>query len=384
MGRRTPLYEGHIKAGAKMVQFGEWEMPLHYGSQIKEHRDVRKRCGIFDVSHMRIVDLEGEGIQAFLRYLLANDVAKIGEKGGKGLYTCMLNEAGGVIDDLIVYVMRPKWYRMVLNAANGEVDLNWIRKHRDAHAPSVEVSERNDLGLMAIQGPKIPTYIFPQLGEEATAVLNEMRPFHAAQVPTPLGDYGMRVTGTRGVFMSRTGYTGEYGFELAATGETLQRLWNLFTEIGARPCGLGARDTLRLEAGLNLHGNEMDETVTPLEANLGWTVAWSPEDRDFIGRAALEAKRQQGIRFELHGLILEEKGVPRHGQEVRFDTTEEVGQITSGGFSPTLQRGIGMVRIPTEVATPYTPCRLVTRERELAAQIVKLPFVKSGRATFDL
>ncbi|MFA9461444.1 glycine cleavage system aminomethyltransferase GcvT [Thiohalorhabdus methylotrophus] len=374
MGLRTPLYNTHVAAGAKMVPFGDWDMPLHYGSQVEEHHAVRRACGIFDVSHMQIVDFTGDAVEAFLRHLLANDVAKISGEAGRALYTCMCNPEGGVIDDLIVYFMEPGWFRMVVNASRRQADLEWIRARRDAGHPGVEISPREDLALIAVQGPEAESLLPPLLGGRAEGAVNGLRPFQAAVVTGALG----------GLFVGKTGYTGEKGFEVAMPDEAAEAFWGAVVEAGARPAGLGARDTLRLEAGLNLYGNDMDEATTPLEGGLAWTVAWEPADRDFIGRAALEKQREAEPERKLIGLVLEGKGVLRSHQEVHFEGLEEVGEITSGTFSPTLERGIALARVPAEAAGPGRSARVVVRNRELPAKLVRPPFVKAGKANFDI
>jgi aminomethyltransferase len=374
MGLRTPLYNAHEEAGAKMVPFGDWDMPLHYGSQVEEHHAVRQACGIFDVSHMLVVDLTGAQVEPFLRYLLANDVAKVSGEGGRALYTCMCNPDGGVIDDLIVYAMEPGWFRMVVNSSRRETDTDWIRSVRDEHYPEVEISERQDLALIAVQGPGAEDRVTGLLDEAAAGTLNALRGFQAAVVATPYGE----------LFVGKTGYTGEKGFEIALPNDAAEPFWRAVVAAGARPCGLGARDTLRLEAGLNLYGNDMDETTTPLEAGLAWTVAWDPADRAFIGRGALEQQRADGPPRKLTGLVLEGKGVLRSHQEVRFAGRDDAGEITSGTFSPTLQRGIAMVRVPADLAKPGTECKVIVRNRELPARLVKYPFVRDSEPTFDL
>ena len=372
MGLRTPLYDAHVQAGAKMVPFGDWEMPLHYGSQVEEHHAVRQACGIFDVSHMLVTDLTGENVRAFLRWLLANDVAKLDEQPGRALYTCMCQADGGVIDDLIVYRMTDGWYRMVVNSSRRETDTGWIRARRDEAFPGVEIAERQDLALLAVQGPRTEELLPPLLGQGAAATVRGLKGFQAAVVDSELGE----------LFVGKTGYTGESGFEIAMPGEVAEGFWRAVVEAGARPCGLGARDTLRLEAGLNLYGNDMDEATTPLEAGLAWTVAWEPADREFIGREALEKQRAEGPARKLIGLVLEGKGVLRSHQEVRFPGREDAGEITSGTFSPTLQQGIAFARVPAEVAEPGTECAVVIRGKELPARLVRYPFVKNGQSAY--
>lgn len=362
MPNRTPLYEVHLALGAKMMDFAGWEMPLHYGSQIEEHHAVRRDAGMFDVSHMGIVDLQGARVRDFLRYLLANDVARLREPG-RALYTCMLNDRGGVIDDLIVYYMGDTWYRIVVNAGSRSRDLAWFRRHGDSFGVAVE--PRDDLAMIAVQGPNARAKVHAMLGERAVEAKTLDR-FAAVEVD-------------QDVFIARTGYTGEDGYEIMLSGDEVEDLWHRLQDMGIAPCGLGARDTLRLEAGLALYGQDMDEDTSPLEAGLAWTVAFMPTDRDFIGRAALEAQRATGPSRELIGLVLEDQGVLRAHQRVLTDNGE--GEITSGSFSPTLGRAIAYARVP---AGTEGRCQVEVRGRLLAARVVKPPFVRNGRAVIAL
>ncbi|WP_404399954.1 glycine cleavage system aminomethyltransferase GcvT [Idiomarina seosinensis] len=357
MGSKTPLYDAHVKAGAKMVDFHGWDMPLNYGSQIEEHHAVRRDCGVFDVSHMTIVDVEGQQAQAFLRYLLANDVAKL-KTEGKAQYTSMLNENGGVIDDLIVYYFSETSYRMVVNSATRDRDLAWIEKI--AADFDVKITERSDMGMLALQGPNAADKLQSVLTADQFAQIDGMKPFVGKQVD----DY----------FIATTGYTGEKGYEIVVPAEQLEQLWDALLKAGAAPCGLGARDTLRLEAGMNLYGQDMDEQVTPLEANMGWSVAFEPADRDFIGRQALESLKSEG-HDKLVGLVLDGKGVLRHGQKVTTEGGE--GVITSGTFSPTLGFSVAMARLP---ATTSDTAEVEMRKKQVPVKIVKPGFVRNGQS----
>ncbi|SUX68925.1 glycine cleavage system aminomethyltransferase T [Citrobacter amalonaticus] len=289
MAQQTPLYEQHTLCGARMVDFHGWMMPLHYGSQLDEHHAVRTDAGMFDVSHMTIVDLRGSRTREFLRYLLANDVAKL-TKTGKALYSGMLNASGGVIDDLIVYYFTEDFFRLVVNSATREKDLSWITQHAEPYA--IDITVRDDLSLIAVQGPDAQAKAASLFTDEQRKAVEGMKPFFGVQA----GD----------LFIATTGYTGEVGYEIAMPNEKAADFWRALVEAGVKPCGLGARDTLRLEAGMNLYGQEMDEGITPLAANMGWTVAWEPADRDFIGREALEAQREKGHE-QLVGLVMTEK-----------------------------------------------------------------------------
>jgi aminomethyltransferase len=358
MGKRTPLYDMHVAQNAKIVDFGGWDMPINYGSQIEEHHQVRNDAGMFDVSHMTVVDLAGEGSRDFLRFLLANDVARL-KDAGKALYSCMLNEQGGVIDDLIVYFLRNDFYRMVINAATTEKDLAWIEKQ--AANFKVTVTVRNDLAMIAVQGPNARAKAQQAMGELAVELQD-------------LGVFFMRQVG--GMAVARTGYTGEDGYEIMLPAEQASTFWSQLLEVGVKPCGLGARDTLRLEAGMNLYGSDMDESVTPLESALNWTVAWEPQERDFIGRQALEAQRQDGVKHKLVGLVLQDKGVLRNHQKVFVDGLE-AGEITSGSFAPTLAKSIAFARVTANVGSH---CKVEVRNKLLDADVVKPPFARNGKA----
>ena len=357
MGRHTPLYDTHVAAGAKMVDFAGWDMPLHYGSQLQEHRDVRSGAGMFDVSHMTVVDLAGDGTEDFLRHLLANDVARLREPG-KALYSCMLNDDGGVIDDLIVYYLSPGHYRMVVNAATREKDLAWLR--RQAEPFDTELRERDDLAMIAVQGPRARER-FHAAAPQATDRIADLRPFFAAAVD----DW----------FIARTGYTGEDGYEVILPGGDAAALWEALAGAEVAPCGLGARDSLRLEAGLALYGQDMDETVSPLECGLAWTVAWEPAQRAFIGRDALERQRAAGVARRQVGLVLDSRGVLRHDQAVHNDAGG-VGVITSGGFSPALGRSVALALVPADTGDR---CTVDIREREYPVRVVRPPFVRHGK-----
>jgi len=355
MSKHTPLYNAHIAAGARMVDFGGWEMPINYGSQIEEHHKVRQAAGMFDVSHMTVVDILGDQARPFLGYLLANDVAKL-QTPGKALYSCMLNEQGGVVDDLITYYMAESFFRMVVNAATRDKDLAWIMLQAQRFA--VEVSERPELAMIAVQGPAARTAVLALLPEDEARAVAELKPFSA-------GQFG-------NLFIARTGYTGEDGFEISLPDMAATSLWDRLLHAGVAPCGLGARDTLRLEAGMNLYGQDMDETVTPLESALGWTLALQ-DARDFIGKQALLEQQARGVERQLTGLILKDRGVLRPGQRVITDAGE--GVTTSGSFSPTLQKAIALARIPKNAGQS---CRVDIRGKLLECVIVKPPFARNG------
>ncbi len=362
MAKRTPLYDEHLADGGKMVDFAGWQMPINYGSQIEEHHEVRRDAGMFDVSHMTVVDLTGARTREFLRHLLANNVDRL-QDSGKALYSCMLNEQGGVIDDLIVYYIRDDYFRMVVNAGTRDKDLAWLEQQSVDF--SVTVTERPELAMIAIQGPHARDKTLPLLSESVREAAGDLKPFYGVFD----GDW----------FIARTGYTGEDGFEIVLPAEQASAFWGRLREAGVRPTGLGARDTLRLEAGMNLYGTDMDETVSPLESALGWTVAWEPAERDFIGRKALEAQRESGTKQKLVGLLLEDKGVLRNHQKVVAGGGE--GEITSGSFSPTLQRAIAFARVPKDAGET---CQVDVRGKLLNARVVKPPFVRNGKPQIDL
>jgi aminomethyltransferase len=369
MGLKTPLYDSHVTQGAKIVDFGGWDMPLHYGSQIEEHHAVRRDAGMFDVSHMGVVDLAGARTRDFLRRLLANDVARL-KVPGKALYSCMLLPSGGVIDDLIVYYLSDTAFRVVVNAGTRAKDLAWMREHA---APfGVSVLERTDLAMIAVQGPQARTKVLPLLPEKLRAAALALDAFVGA-------DFGSW-------FIARTGYTGEDGFEIMLPAGEAAKTWNALLAQGVAPAGLGARDTLRLEAGMSLYGNDLDEKHDPLESGLAWTVAFKPEDRDFIGRAALEKARAQGGR-QLVGLLLEDRGVLRSHQKVITDASaggaagNTDGEVTSGTFSPTLSRSIALARVPGAVGPRV---QVEIRGKLYNAGVVKPPFVRHGKALIPI
>ena len=361
MTEKTVLNETHRALGARMVDFGGWDMPINYGSQIEEHHAVRQDAGMFDVSHMTVIDLHGQGTRDFLRHLVANNVDKL-KVQGKALYTCMLNEHGGVIDDLIVYFFDEAHFRLVVNAATRAKDLAWIQQQ--AAAFGIEVKERPDFAMIAVQGPQARAKVLALLHEVDRPRIEKLGKFAAAAGQGP---------GGMPLFVARTGYTGEDGFEIIVPNEHAVALWNALVEAGVRPAGLGARDTLRLEAGMNLYGQDMDEDVSPWEANLGWTISLD-EGRDFIGRATLEKQKAAGVKRVMVGLVLDDKGVLRHGQKVL--TANGEGEILSGSFAPTLNKAVAFARIPTGEPGDV---RVDIRGREVPVRIVKYPFVRDGK-----
>jgi aminomethyltransferase len=357
MTKQTVLNAAHRALGARMVDFGGWDMPINYGSQLDEHHTVRQHAGMFDVSHMTVVDLRGDHVRAFLRRLIANNVDKLRTRG-KALYTCMLDKAGGVVDDLIVYFRDESVFRMVVNAATRDKDLAWIEG--EARAFGVSVNERRDLAMIAVQGPKAREHVHGLI--------------HPAERPQVEALVKFSACDAGALFVARTGYTGEDGYEIVVPGHLAVDFWQRLLDAGVKPCGLGARDTLRLEAGMSLYGQDMDETTTPFEAGLAWTVALEPAGRDFIGRAALEAQRAGGVPRVTTGLVMDEKGVLRHGQRVLTAIGE--GEVLSGTFSPTLGKAIALARLP---AGDPGAVRVDIRGREVPVRVVKYPFVRDGK-----
>lgn len=357
MGQRTPLYDQHLALGAKMVDFGGWDMPLHYGSQVEEHHQVRRDCGVFDVSHMTVVDVSGEQARDYLQRLLANDVARL-KSTGRALYSAMLNERGGVIDDLIVYLT--DWgYRLVVNASTRDKDLAWMQAQAAGFA--VEVRERPELAMLAIQGPHARARTSELVSQARAGLIHDLKPFQGMAD----GDW----------FIGRTGYTGEDGLEIILPAEQAPDFLSELVGAGIPPIGLGARDTLRLESGLNLYGQDMTEDVSPLAANMGWTVAWEPTERDFVGRAALEQQRARDDLPKLVGLVLEERGVLRAHQVVRVNGVGD-GEITSGSFSPTLGKSIALARVPAGTAER---AEVEIRGKWYPVRVVQPTFVRHGK-----
>ncbi len=359
MGFKTALYATHQTMGGKLVDFGGWDMPLHYGSQIEEHNHVRTASGMFDVSHMTVVDVKGEDAKAYLQYLLANDVTKIEAILGKALYSGMLNPEGGVIDDLIIYNMGG-WFRTVVNCGTREKDLAWMNKI--AADFNVELIERDDLAMVAIQGPKAIELTKTVVSPARAAVIDNLKIFQGL----PEDEW----------FIARTGYTGEDGLEIMLPNAEVEAFWKALNAAGVPACGLAARDTLRLEAGMNLYGHEMDDNVSPLAANMGWTIAWAPAERNFIGRSAIEAEKNAGPAFKLVGLVLRERGVMRAEQVVSVDGSEQKGVITSGTFSPTLGYSIALARVP---ATVGSQCHVDMRGKQVLVDVVAPNFVRNGK-----
>ena len=362
--KTTPFHSSHQEANAKLVDFAGWELPIHYGSQIQEHEAVRTDAGMFDVSHMLVTDVRGSNAKAFFRKLIANDVAKLGFVG-KALYSAMLNDNGGVMDDLIVYRTNEAetQYRIVSNGATREKDSAQFAKIGAEFG--IELTPRYDLGMLAVQGPKAVEKLLAVKPEWAETV-NALKPFQGADLGN---DW----------FVARTGYTGEDGVEVILPGSEAPAFFTALREAGVQPCGLGARDTLRMEAGMNLYGNDMDDETSPLEAGMGWTVDLKDESRDFVGKTALVALKEKGVDVKQVGLLLAKGGVLREGMEVV--TEQGKGITTSGVFSPSLKQSIAIARVPK--AFEGDTAKVVIRGKEVDVRVLKLPFVRNGQKQFD-
>jgi aminomethyltransferase len=359
MPLHTPLYDAHLAAGAKMVDFSGWEMPIHYGSQIEEHHAVRRDAGMFDVSHMCALDLVGPDATRWLRHLLANDVAKL-TTPGKALYSCLLKEDGGVIDDLIVYFFTPEHFRIVVNAGTAEKDIAWMRTQLVGFKATLTQrrSGPDALAMIAVQGPNAREKFwaaFPAM----RAASEQLGIFQAAEAD--------------GWLIARTGYTGEDGFEIALPAADAGQVWQKLLAAGIKPAGLGARDTLRLEAGMNLYGQDMDENISPFEAGLKWTVDLKDATRDFIGKSALMTRR---VDVQFAGLLLLDRGVLRAHQKII--TPQGTGEITSGTFSPSLNQSVALARLPIGVAIG-SEVEVEIRDKRLKARVVKPSFVRNGK-----
>ena len=377
--QRTPLYQSHIDSDGKLVDFSGWELPIHYGSQIEEHEAVRTDAGMFDVSHMVIVDVKGADSKQWLQKLLANDVAKL-KQVGKALYSPMLNEQGGIIDDLIVYLANEdeSAYRIVSNAATRDKDM--AQFHKVAEGFDVTLNERDELAMIAVQGPN------------AVEKLIQAKPNWADTLATITPFVGADLSDIEGQdwFVARTGYTGEDGVEVIMHADDAPAFFAQLKAVGITPAGLGARDTLRMEAGMNLYGHDMDETISPYDCNMGWTLALKDE-RDFVGRAALVSKRKQAkddnTAMKQVGLLLTSRGVLREGMQVSINQgsdNAQTGIITSGTFSPSLKNSIAIARVPASLSDDDSvQIDLRGKGKFVDVRVLKLPFVRNGKQQFD-
>lgn len=361
MAKQTPLFDQHIACGAHTIDYHGWLMPLHYGSQLNEHHAVRQSAGLFDISHMGIVDILGSDAREFLRLMLANDVARL-TSPGKAQYTLLLNAEGGVVDDLIVYFLAENHYRLVLNAACFGKDLSWLEQHRDGF--DISINQRSDLALLSLQGPQAKDRLCAILSPPQRLDASALKPFQCQQ----LGDS----------FIARTGYTGEDGFEIALPAPQVIDFWQTLIDEGIQAIGLGARDTLRLEAGMNLYGQEMDEDTSPFAANLGWTIAWRPGERQFIGREAVENLKQKNNQ-QLVGLVMTERSIMRPQMPVSFNSPND-GFVTSGAFSPTLGCSIALARAPSQIGSRAW---VNIRRRDMPVRVTRPAFVRHGQSLID-
>ena len=359
MGLTTSLYENHLQQKAKMVDFAGWDMPIQYSSVIEEHQAVRNHAGMFDVSHMLSVDIVGKDAKKYIAYLLANDINKV--KKGKAFYSCMLNEAAGIVDDLITYYLDDETIRIVVNAGNRQSDVQWMKAQAKGY--EVAITPREDLSIIAIQGPQARAIVNEVLADKYTQEVKTLKPFSMVNV----GQW----------MIARTGYTGEDGYEISLPNTQAQAFWDALLAKEVKPCGLAARDTLRLEAGMNLYGQDMNCDTTPIESALMWTVKLSDE-REFVGKAALSSKKAQ-INEQLAGLVLLDRGVLRHGQKVIVSDSEQTGVVTSGTFSPTLGESIALARVPKGAQE----ISVEIRGKEVPAKIVKFPFVRNGKKIYS-
>jgi len=357
--RRSPLYEAHRAAGGRMVPFAGWEMPVQYAGLVEEHLAVRTRVGLFDVSHMGEILIESPHALAAVQRLITNDARPLAV--GQGLYTPMCNPDGGVIDDLIVFRTADHEYLLIVNAGTRAKDLAWIQEHA---APAKVRDLSDEVALLALQGPRAEDVLEAASGARLGALL----PFHRLE--------GIAVQGIS-VAVARTGYTGEDGFEIAPAWDSAPRVWEALVEAGRphglAPVGLGARDTLRLEAGLMLYGQDIDETTSPLEAPLAWTVKFDKEE--FIGRPELERQRKDGVARRLVGFEADGRAIPRHGCEIRA-AGERAGTVTSGTFSPSLRRPIGMGYVPRAASARGSGLEIEVRGSPVPARVVRLPFYR--------
>ena len=376
--KRTPLYQSHVDSEGKLVDFSGWELPIHYGSQIEEHEAVRTDAGMFDVSHMVIVDVKGAESKAWLQKLLANDVNKL-KMVGKALYSPMLNEQGGIIDDLIVYLANAEEteYRIVSNAGTRDKDM--VQFEKTAKDFDVTLTERNDLAMLAVQGPKAVEKLLHTKPNWAET-LEKITPFVGADLSEIEGPNW---------FVARTGYTGEDGVEVILPADAAADFFKELKENGIKPAGLGARDTLRMEAGMNLYGHDMDESISPYDCNMGWTLALK-DNRDFIGREALVNNRKQSkdndTAMKQVGLLMTSRGVLREGMAVTINQgsdNEQTGVITSGTFSPSLKNSIAIARVPNSVSEDDTvQIDLRGKGKFVDVRVIKLPFVRNGKQQF--
>lgn len=360
--KQTPFTEIHKALGAKMHEFAGYDMPIEYTGIIDEHKTVCHTVGVFDVSHMGEFWVKGPKALPFLQKTTTNDVSTLSV--GKAQYTCFTNENGGIIDDLLVYRMEEEKYMLVVNASNVEKDWNWCKQHNTEDAILENAS--NHTAQLAIQGPKAIDVLQKLTDCDLSAI-----PYYSVQT--------IELAGVKEVIISNTGYTGAGGFEIYFFPAVGIQLWEAIfkagEEFGIKPIGLGARDTLRLEMGFCLYGNDLNETITPLEAGLGWITKFS-EGKDFVGRSVLEAQKKEGVSRKLCGFVLQERGIPRHGYQIVNETGDTIGEVSSGTMSPTGKQGIGLGYVESSYAKVDTPIYIKIRDKKVPARVVKPPFRK--------
>ncbi len=360
--KKTALYDKHVTLGAKMVPFAGFEMPVNYGSQIEEHHAVRKSVGMFDVSHMGEFIVKGPYALDLIQKVSSNDAAKL--TPGRVQYSCMPNDKGGIVDDLLVYMLKSGEYMLVVNASNIEKDWEWIRNHNDMEAELDNISD--NISLLAVQGPN------------AIHVIQKLTKLNLSEIPYYHFGVGNISDITDGIIISATGYTGAGGFEIYMYNEYAPAVWDAIMEAGQeydiKPAGLGARDTLRLEMGFALYGNDIDDTTSPIEAGLGWITKFT---KDFINSDFLKKQKEEGPERRLVGFEMVEKGIPRHGYDLLNEKGEKIGHVTSGTMSPSLGIGIGMGYVQSEYAKLGTELLVAVRNRRLKARVVRPPFYKS-------
>ncbi len=360
--KKTALFEQHVALGAKIVPFAGYEMPVRYNSEIDEHHAVRKSVGIFDVSHMGEFLIKGPNALGLIQKVSSNDASKL--QPGKVQYSCMPNATGGIVDDLLVYMLRPEEYMLVVNASNIQKDWDWISENNSMNAELENISD--NISLMAVQGPN------------AQALIQKITDLDLSTLSYYTFSKGNIVSITDGAIISATGYTGAGGFEIYVYNEFASQVWNAVMnageEYGIKPAGLGARDTLRLEMGFALYGNDIDDTTSPIEAGLGWITKFT---KDFINAENLKKQKAQGVGKKLVGFQMEEKGIPRSGYELLDEDGEIIGKVTSGSMSPSLGYGIGMGYLNADYITPETEIKVAVRKKKLRAKVVKLPFYKA-------
>lgn len=363
--RRTPLYEEHVGLGAKMVEFAGWEMPVQYAGVISEHVTVREKVGLFDVSHMGEIWVSGPEAEQALQHLTCNNIAALYD--GKAHYSAILNKTGGVVDDIIVYRFNSERFLLCVNASNADKDYEWLCANNPTAATITNASA--EYGQIAVQGPRAIELVAALVGSQD---LTTLKPFHFTEAELCGGS----------VIIARTGYTGEDGVEIFVKSDKVVELWQLLLKEGASygvvPCGLGARDSLRLEAALPLHGHELREDISALQSGLGWIVKF--DKGDFIGREALLAEKEAGLSRKLIGFVLDEAGISRQGDLIRLPGSDvDRGAVTSGTKTPTIGKALGMALVDSGIAGNNTQIECIVRGRSIKGHVVPLPFYKRSK-----